>query len=95
VGRRYRGRIAFQSLADIQTSLPAGDRRMVSEDVEQLMRHWATLEGGFIFSDYGGDAAIGVKDPGIKRFMYEEFSRASEALYGAPLPEPVARNEKG
>ena len=89
VGQRYRGRIAFQSLSDIQASLPTGDRRAVREDVEQLMRHWATPQGGFIFSDYGGDAAIGVRDPGIKRFMYDEFSRASEALYGSPLPPPA------
>ena len=89
IGRRYRGRITFQSLADIQTSLPSGDRQAVRDDVTQLMRHWATPQGGFIFSDYGGDEAIGVKDPGIKRFMYDEFSRASQALYGAPLPPPV------
>ncbi len=88
VGRRFRGRITFQSLADIQASLPSGDRERVRDDAEQLMRHWSTPEGGFIFSDYGGDAAIGVKDPGIKRFMYDEFSRLSETLYGQPLPPP-------
>jgi hypothetical protein len=89
IGRRYRGRIAFQSLSDIQSSLPTGDRQRVAEDAELLMRHWATPAGGFVFSDYGGDAAIGVKDPGIKRFMYDAFSGWSERLYGAPLPAPV------
>ena len=89
IGERYRERIAFQSLADIQATLPSGDRRRVTEDAEMLMAHWASPHGGFIFSDYGADAAIGVKDPGIKRFMYEEFSRRSQILYGQPLP-PVA-----
>ena len=89
IGERYRGRIAFQSLADIQTTLPTGDRRRVAEDVEMLMAHWAGPTGGFIFSDYGGDAAIGVKDSGIKRFMYDEFSRRSQVLYGEALPSPA------
>lgn len=89
IGERYRGRIAFQSLADIQATLPSGNRQRVTEDAEQLMAHWATPEGGFICSDYGDDAAIGVKDPGIKRFMYDEFGRLSRALYGEALPAPV------
>jgi len=89
MGERYRGRIAFQSLADIQATLPTGDRRRVTEDAEMLMAHWANPQGGFIFSDYGGDAAIGVRDPSIKRFMYDEFSRKSADLYGDPLPAPV------
>lgn len=86
MGRRYRGRICFQSLADIQASLPTGDRAKVAADAEQLMKHWATPDGGLIFSDYGGDAAIGVKDPGIKRYMYDCFSAGSQRLYGTPLP---------
>jgi hypothetical protein len=90
IGERYRGRITFQSLADIQASLPTGDRRRVAEDADMLMAHWATPKGGFIFSDYGGDAAIGVKDPGIKRFMYDEFSRHSQRLYGEALPQPAS-----
>lgn len=89
IGDRYRGRIAFQSLADIQATLPTGDRRQVAEDADMLMAHWAGPRGGFIFSDYGDDAAIGVKDSGIKRFMYDEFSRRSQALYGEALPPPV------
>lgn len=89
IGERYCGRITFQSLADIQATLPTGDRRQVTEDAEKLMANWANAHGGFIFSDYGDDAAIGVKDPGIKRFMYDEFSRLSKALYGEALPPPV------
>lgn len=86
VGERYRERIAFKSLADIQSTLPTGDRRRVMEDVEMLMEHWASPRGGFIFSDYGDDAAIGVKDAGIKRFMYDQFSRRSRTVYGESLP---------
>jgi hypothetical protein len=88
MGRRYRGRIAFQSLADIQATLPTGDRVKVDEDAEQLMAWWADERGGFVFSDYGDDAGIGVRDPGMKQYMYERFSRWSEKLYGQPLPPP-------
>ncbi len=89
IGERYRGRIAFQSLADIQATLPTGDRCRVTDDAEVLMDQWASPQGGFILSDYGDDAAVGVKDVGIKRFMYDEFSRLSRALYGEGLPTPT------
>lgn len=90
IGRRYRGRISFQSLADIQATLPSADKAKIDEDVRALETHWATPRGGFIFADYGDDAAIGVKDPSVKRHMYARFSEASERLYGEPLPEPRA-----
>jgi uroporphyrinogen-III decarboxylase len=86
IGSRYRGRIAFQGLADIQATLPTGDRKKVDEDVDGLMSHWASDKGGFICSDYGSNEAIGVSDPTIKGYMYEAFSEWSKRLYGSPLP---------
>jgi len=86
IGRRYRGRISFESVADIQVTLPTGDRGLIAADIEALMTHWASPEGGFYFSDYGQGAAIGVNDESIKEFEYDEFSRWSERLYGEPLP---------
>ena len=88
VGARYRGRITFESLADIQTTLPTGDRPGVEKDAELLMTHWASPEGGFLLCDYGDDEGIGVTDATIKRYMYDVFSRWSEEIYGQPLPEP-------
>jgi len=95
VGHRYRGRIAFESLADIQSTLPTGDRGRVDEDVRLLMNHWASDKGGFVFCDYGDDEGIGVTDPTIKRYMYDAFSRRSEELYGQPLPEPTLESAAG
>lgn len=88
VGRRYRGRVTFESLADIQATLPTGDRARVQADADLLMEYWADPKGGFIFSDYGDDKAIGVGDAGIKLHMYRCFSEHSQRLYGNPLPEP-------
>ena len=89
ISERYQGRIAFESLADIQHTLPTGDRGLVDADAEELMRFWASPEGGFVFSDYGDDRAIGVEDAQIKLHMYRRFSELSEQLYGEPLPEPA------
>ena len=88
MGDRYRGRIAFESLADIQHTLPTGDLDQVDADVRDLMTHWASPAGGFVFSDYGDNEAIGVHDPRVKLFMYRRFSEWGERLYGNPLPEP-------
>lgn len=87
IGNRYRGRICFSSLCDIQKTLPSNDKEKVDEEAHALMEYWATPKGGFILSDYGDDAAIGVTNPEIKLHMYNCFSRHSEKLYGNPLQE--------
>ncbi len=86
MGRRYHGRIAFESLADIQATLPKADRNLIRKDARDLAANWMSRKGGFIFSDYGNGEAIGVPLK-IKHIMYEEFSNVSEELYGLPLPE--------
>ncbi|MCX7847174.1 MAG: hypothetical protein N2595_03985 [bacterium] len=86
IGERYRGKVAFESLADIQVTLPTGDVDKIRADAEELGLHWMLPEGGFIFSDYGDDRAIGAPEA-AKRCMYAAFSRVSERVYGAPLPE--------
>lgn len=86
VGGKYGGRIAFDSCADIQATLPTGDKRKIEADVEDLMTHWASVDGGFIYTDYGDDRAIGLSDCSVQPFMYETFSKWSKKIYGAPLP---------
>jgi len=94
IGRRYRGRITFESLADIQATLPSGDARRIEEDAHALCEHWMLPEGGFVFSDYGDDRAIGA-GPDAKLTMYRAFSEVSERLYGRPLPEPQVPAAQG
>jgi len=88
IGRRYRGRITFESLADIQATLPRGRPDLIEADASALAEHWMSPQGGFVFSDYGDGRAIGAA-PEAKLAMYRAFSRVSEELYGNPLPEPV------
>lgn len=89
IGHRYRGRLLLESAADIQVTLPTGDRARIEEDVDALMQHWATPEGGFMACDYGDARAIGAREPRATLWMYQRFSWHSERLYGSPLPEPV------
>ena len=86
MAERYAGRIAFESLSDIQATLPSGDKGAIEADAEALMTRWASPEGGFIFSDYGDGRAIGIPNDSIKPFMYDTFSKWSERIYGEPLP---------
>jgi len=60
IGRRYRGRICFESLCDIQHTLPFRDAAAIREEAALLLKHWSTPVGGFILSDYGDGEAIGV-----------------------------------
>ena len=93
IGRRYRGRITFESLADIQATLPSGSRERIREDARALGEHWMLPAGGFILSDYGDGRAIGA-EPEAKLTMYREFSEVSKRIYGRPLPEPQVQEQK-
>ncbi|MBM3472423.1 MAG: hypothetical protein FJX75_04020 [Armatimonadetes bacterium] len=72
MGERYRGRICFESLCDIQMTLPWKDADAIRAEAKQLIEHWATPQGGFVLSDYGDGAAIGVPIE-KKRIMLEAF----------------------
>lgn len=60
MGQRFRGRICFESLCDIQATLPRGDEVAIRDEARLLIDEWSTPAGGFILSDYGDGAAIGV-----------------------------------
>ncbi len=72
IGQRFRGRICFESLCDIQRTLPFGGPKEIRDEAEFLLKNWATDKGGFILSDYGEGEAIGV---GVekKKLMLKAF----------------------
>lgn len=74
IGREFAGRICFESLCDIQKTLPRGDRDEIDAQARLLPRSWGTPDGGFILGDYGGHEAIGA-DPDVKRCMVDAFRR--------------------
>ena len=60
IGERFRGRICFESLCDIQHTLPLKGEKEIREEARLLLEQWATHDGGFFLSDYGDGEAIGV-----------------------------------
>jgi uroporphyrinogen decarboxylase len=72
IGRRYRGRIAFLSTVDIQSTLPSGKADLVRREAHELVEQWSTPNGGFIVFNYGDGQAINV-GPGMTSVMFEAF----------------------
>jgi hypothetical protein len=60
VGKKFAGKICFESLCDIQQTLPFKDIEAIREEAVELLQYWGTPSGGFILSDYGDGRAIGV-----------------------------------
>ncbi len=75
VGRDFAGKVCFQSLCDIQRTLPFKDADAIRTEARELIRHWGCDEGGFILGDYGDGEAIDVPIE-KKRIMYEAFLEA-------------------
>jgi len=75
IGRQFRGRICFESLCDIQHTLPFKNTDEIGAEARLLLEQWATPDGGFILSDYGDGRAIGV-EPEKKQAMLAAFMEA-------------------
>ena len=75
IGAQFRGLICFESLCDIQHTLPFKDAAEISQEADLLLEHWATPQGGFILSDYGDGNAIGVPLD-KKQIMLDAFLQA-------------------
>jgi uroporphyrinogen decarboxylase len=75
IGKEFRGRICFESLCDIQATLPFGGVEEINAEAQLLLDQWATRAGGFILSDYGDGDAIGVPVE-TKQIMLDAFVRA-------------------
>ncbi|MFW5787613.1 MAG: uroporphyrinogen decarboxylase family protein, partial [Halanaerobiales bacterium] len=72
IGNKFAGKICFESLCDIQKTLPVGDKDTIDREVQLLLDNWATDKGGFILGDYGDHKAIGA-DKEIKDYMLNKF----------------------
>lgn len=47
-GKRFAGRLAFESAGDMQQTLPTGDADAIRAEAEALIRHWTTDAGGWL-----------------------------------------------
>ena len=75
VGKAFAGKICFQSLCDIQHTLPFKGPEEIRREARLLLERWGTEDGGFILSDYGDGAAIGVALD-KKQIMLDAFLEA-------------------
>ncbi len=73
-GEQFKGRVAFLTTADIQSTLPGGNEAAIREEVGLLVRHWSTPRGGFVVFNYGDPAALAVR-PEMSRVMFDEFRK--------------------
>ena len=72
IGKEFAGRVCFETLCDIQRTLPQGNRNEIEKQAVDLMCHWGTSRGGFILGDYGDEKAIGTA-PETKEYMLSAF----------------------
>lgn len=59
-GKRFQGRVCFESIVDTQSTLPRGTYDEIRAQARALLDKWGTPAGGFIASDYNDAEAIGV-----------------------------------
>lgn len=76
-GEQFKGRVAFLTTVDIQSTLPAGDEAAVRAEARSLIKHWSVPAGGFIVFNYGDPEALGV-DPRMTGVMFDEFKKLSD-----------------
>ena len=75
IGAEFAGKICFQSLCDIQKTLPSKGAEEIVREARSLIEHWGTDAGGFILSDYGDGVAIDVPLE-KKQIMFDAFLKA-------------------
>jgi uroporphyrinogen decarboxylase len=72
IGAQFRGRLCFESLCDIQHTLPCKSREEIEAEARLLLQEWGAPTGGFVLSDYGDGRAIGVPLE-VKEIMLKAF----------------------
>lgn len=88
IGRDFAGKVTFETLCDIQVTLPKGDRAEIESQARKLMDCWGTPDGGFILGDYGDHRAIGTQ-PETKQFMLDTFRRLDPWKNAATCSSPA------
>lgn len=73
-GEKYAGKICFEVAVDIQDTLPSGDKAKIEQEVKDLVKYWATPEGGLIGCEYRYLEAIGAKHEDLV-YAYECFKK--------------------
>jgi hypothetical protein len=62
IGQQFCGRICFESVCDIQNTLPLKGPAEIRREAQSLLEHWAAPDGGFIILFCGEGKAIGTEE---------------------------------
>ena len=84
IGDQFAGHISFESICDIQKTLPVGNHDEIIKEARELVYSWGTPNGGFILCDYGDARAIGTQ-PENKEFMLNVFRNIDPYKHGWKL----------
>lgn len=75
IGKQFAGKICFESLCDIQKTLPFKSEEEIEQEAKCLIQNWGTPQGGFILSDYAGsEQLLGISEH-KKRTMVDSFMK--------------------
>ena len=74
IGREFAGKICFETVVDVQKTLPKGDRHEIVAEAKALLKHWSTPDGGFILCDVSDHRCIGSR-PENKQFVLDTFRK--------------------
>ncbi|MHB0937025.1 MAG: uroporphyrinogen decarboxylase family protein [Armatimonadota bacterium] len=80
-GEEFKGKVAFLTTVDIQSTLPRGNEAEIREEASLLVKHWSTADGGFVVFNYGDPSALAVH-PEISRVMFDEFGKLMDYWSG-------------
>ncbi|MHB0877245.1 MAG: uroporphyrinogen decarboxylase family protein [Anaerolineae bacterium] len=77
VGRLYGGRICFETVVDIQQTIPSGTLENIRAEARLLWEHWASARGGLVIKDYSPRAS----DDASINYSYEKRLAMFEAFW--------------
>ncbi len=80
LGRQYAGKVCFETLCDVQQTLPTGDRDAIAAEAELLLRSWGTPEGGIIIAGYGTELIDITQE--LEDFTLKTFRRLDPYRWG-------------
>jgi len=66
ISDNFRGKVCFEVSADIQVTLPGGNRDAIRKEVQEIIQKWATPNGGLIGVEYRYGKAIGISQQALE-----------------------------
>lgn len=89
LGHAFAGKVTFETMCDIQRTLPKGDPDEIAAQASKLMRAWGTPAGGFVLGNYGDYLAFGA-NPATEQVMLNFFRQSDPWKHSPSTQTPSA-----